>query len=62
MKNTKKIVAIIMATMIVLIMSMIYVSAAMDVVFYRDEKNGTYFTASYTMTTDYYPNTNLKKT
>ena len=53
----KKILAIVMATMFVLAMGMIYASAAMEVVFYRAQKNGTYNTASFTMTTDYYPAT-----
>ena len=55
MKNIKKIIAIVMATVVVLTLGMIYASAAMEVVYYRAQKNGTYYTASYTMTTDFFP-------
>ena len=57
MKIIKKVIAIVMATLIVFAMSMIYASAAMEVVILRARKSGTYYTASYTMTTDYYPDT-----
>ena len=54
----KKILAIVMATMFVLAMGMIYASAAMEENFIRSGRRGIYQTSEYSLSTDFYPDTN----